>query len=406
MIHGGAPITAHSTIARLGPVSLMVALLMMGIGTRAYGHTTQVCPLTTQANDIVAGTGPGLSALRAASARGHRNAQILVSIYYSYRYGDLGQLPSKKRARKILWWLHIAARGSEPISAYLYGAQLWNMGNARKNYALIVQGEHLMHAALRRLKTAAHTHCGALDAFVLATAYARGYARGAGVKKDVRKVFLWGRRAAHGGSSLGQAMTGAYYAAGPLWLTHERTEPASCAKGLKWLQESVASGNPKGEAALGALYDQGLCVGRSPQKAIALFRSAAKKGFGEGYYGLGHSYIRGVGVKRDVRTALHDYVRALRYGTVKNAPAMAARVAGLLYMEIPFCYYTDTHLTTARKDIVALNEASHEGFKGGRQLLAMLYHVAHIGERTSRTPFQKAGAERLRHALAPYFKKR
>ena len=377
--------------------AVLLISLVMGLAFPAYGAVSHDCRLVAQANHLVGGKAPPMSSLRVASAHGHRTAQVLGSLYYGYRYQNLGQIIPQSKAREILRRIRTAARGGNPLSVYVYGGELISMGKAHADPALVRHGEHLIRIAFPRLVKRAHAPCAALYQFALAGAYTEGVA----VPRNLRQSFLWARRSARGGSSMGQALVGGYYVYEQKGDRQQWKPPINCAKGLKWLRRSAASGNPKAKAGLGVLYSQGMCVRKAPRKAVLLFQSAARRGFAQGYVGLGYCYLHGLGVRRSSRRALNSFVHAIREGDTA-AIGTAWKISGSFFLRASTYYDTGTNIVGIRKDILALHDAAREGFESAGGFLNMLDQFAQIKLRQSKTPLQKARAKVLAEALAPF----
>jgi len=347
--------------------------LLMGLALPAHGTTRRSCHMVTEANKVIAGRGLSLPSLRQASAAGHHTAQILVSLYYTYRYPDLGLVHPRAKRQAILGWMQIAARGGNVLSTYLYDEEQIGIGQARHNLRLISHGERVISRAFGWLLKRAHQPCGALYEFAASSAYARGV----GVSRNFRKSFLWARRSARHGSSLGAAAVGGY----DLWGYNTQGYRLSCPKTMKWLRISMHEGNPVASVVLGRLYMTGGCQSllqlkraalfRSQQKGVVLFRVAAKRGVPWAYFHLGLCYIGGAGVRPNFAKGYLLLVRASRDG-VKSAvlPARLFTLGGQMLIEQA---YRDGHgLGAARQDMRALKTAALEGFKPAEQALKRL----------------------------------
>jgi len=353
---------------------LLMLFLAIGLAVPAYGATSYDCPLIARANRLVGGTGPALSSLRAASAHGNRTAQVLVSLYYGYRYQNLGRMIPQSKVQEILHWIHTAARGGNPLSVYVYGAELISIGKARANPALIRHGKHLIRVSIPRLIKGTHAPCAALYQFALATAYNQGVV----APKNLRQSFLWARRSAHRGSSMGAALLGQYYIFWQQWIyRYNQTwnTPFSCEKGMRWLRTSLGEGNPSAGVTLGKLYMAHGCGAHSPRKGVALFRMAAEHHVPVAYYYLGLCYDSGIGVQRNPLKGFLRLVRAALDG-VKGAASSTATFTVFVPFVIESAYRTGHGLGAARQDMRALKTAAREGFKPAEQALKRLRSCA------------------------------
>ncbi|WP_193558945.1 tetratricopeptide repeat protein, partial [Aeromonas hydrophila] len=78
-------------------------------------------------------------------------------------------------------------------------------------------------------------------------------------------------------------------------------------------------GQPRAQALMGWSHEVGQGSEQDISRAITLYRQAAQAGDAFGQYRLGEVYLRGAGVKRDLREAFHWMELAAKNGDV---PAM------------------------------------------------------------------------------------
>jgi len=101
------------------------------------------------------------------------------------------------------------------------------------------------------------------------------------------------------------------------------------AERVEGYEAGVAVGNPKAQLSLGQVYmnaEPGLA---EPEKAVALFRAAAKQGEPEAHYLLGRALEQGHGVPLDYSAASRAYQTAMRL--TEHPRAMLA--LGMMHLE-------------------------------------------------------------------------
>lgn len=94
--------------------------------------------------------------------------------------------------------------------------------------------------------------------------------------------------------------------------------PQSDQKAFELFQKSSAQGNRKGQYLTGTFYELGKATQRNYNKAVELYQKSANQGYPQAQNALGYMYENGYGVKRDVQQALNWYRKAADQG---HAPA-------------------------------------------------------------------------------------
>jgi TPR repeat protein len=73
--------------------------------------------------------------------------------------------------------------------------------------------------------------------------------------------------------------------------------PQDLAEALRWYRKAAEQGNPKGQNALGLLYERGDGVSQDLTLALFWFRKAVDQGYAKAQYNLGNMYFHGCPVK-------------------------------------------------------------------------------------------------------------
>lgn len=97
-------------------------------------------------------------------------------------------------------------------------------------------------------------------------------------------------------------------------------------KAALWFQEAALGGVANAQYNLGVLYHQGLGVEKNMETAIGWYKAAAEQGHPEAAYNLGIAYIEGVGMQYSPQQAARYFERAAEHGIPE-----AAYNLGLIY---------------------------------------------------------------------------
>lgn len=127
------------------------------------------------------------------------------------------------------------------------------------------------------------------------------YSMGVGVPRDIVEATKW-------------------FALGALYRKEQANDSLSAlipsvsasdwAKILRWCRCSAEAGKPRAQLLLGALYYEGLGVPKNIKTAVKWLRSSAKKGNTKSQWRLGYMYYCAIGVPRDFDAAFRMYWQA------------------------------------------------------------------------------------------------
>jgi TPR repeat protein len=128
------------------------------------------------------------------------------------------------------------------------------------------------------------------------------YVNGEGVEKNIEKALELYEQAFKNGFDLGAEALGYTY----------EIENSDYDKAKYWYEKGVEKGNANSMFALGQLYEKGLGVDASLEKAIELYKQACVGEFisKEAAYRLGYIYYDGEGVAQDKEKALEYFQKA------------------------------------------------------------------------------------------------
>ncbi len=170
------------------------------------------------------------------------------------------------------------------------------------------------------------------------------YANGAGVPQDFRKAAEWYRKAAEQGDTLAEYTFGrslligrgvaTNIESGLGWLRRaaDRGQPDAMlflgdlylnglaglsldyTMAMHWFSNAVANGRISGLNSIGYLHEHGLGVPRNLQSAVESYRKAAEAGDARAQMNLGRMYLEGSGVGRDPVEARKWFELAVRHG--------------------------------------------------------------------------------------------
>lgn len=128
---------------------------------------------------------------------------------------------------------------------------------------------------------------------------------GNGVRKSLKKAFLWYEKAALNNHVLAQYKMGCFY-------EDFGSNPVrrNLAKAAEWYKLAAMQGNAKAQHCLGELYYYGDGVEQSTIEAVKWYQKAAVQGLADAQCDMGFVYAHGYGVPRDDAMAIYWYEKA------------------------------------------------------------------------------------------------
>ncbi len=227
----------------------------------------------------------GLAQMKGLANNGNTDAMVFLG--GAYLFGMHGLAEEKELAYK---WHLKAAKAGDSLGQYMTGKQLASGTGVSRDQTEAV--------AWWRKSAEAGFPPGMLD---LGAAYAMGLG---GLEKNMTEAFSWISRAAEMGDANAQAELGIYYSLGrgvsadktqaEYWmrkaaeqgnekgmqlLALRKLAAKDYQEAFEWLTKSADAGDRESEYWLGTLYEGGRGVERNMDKALALYQSAADKGF-------------------------------------------------------------------------------------------------------------------------------
>ena len=132
---------------------------------------------------------------------------------------------------------------------------------------------------------------------------------GNGVRKSLKKAFLWYEKGALKNHVLAQYKMGYFY-------EDFGSNPVrrNLAKAAEWYKLAAMRGNAKAQHRLGSLYYYGNGVEQSTVEAIKWYQKAAIQGLANAQCDMGFVYAHGYGVSRDNAMAIYWYEKAAMQG--------------------------------------------------------------------------------------------
>ncbi len=128
-----------------------------------------------------------------------------------------------------------------------------------------------------------------------------------GVITDREKGFKLMKRAAEGGSAIGQREFASLYFNG-YYVKQDYK------KAYKWYMRAVESGDSYAVILLGVMYERGLYVDKNIQKAIESYKRSAEMGNKLAYSMLGLTYEKGQIVDKNLKKAMYYYQKGAEMG--------------------------------------------------------------------------------------------
>lgn len=96
---------------------------------------------------------------------------------------------------------------------------------------------------------------------------------------------------------------------------------------LHWLEQAAADGFANSQYTLGKMYQYGLEVPQSDERAAEYYQAAADQGFANAQYNLGKAYRDGAGVERNDELSIYYFAQAAENGHARAQNRMATRFA-------------------------------------------------------------------------------
>ena len=97
---------------------------------------------------------------------------------------------------------------------------------------------------------------------------------------------------------------------------------------LAEVQPLAEQGDPRGEYAMGVLYENGFAVEKDPQQAAAWYLKAALQGYSDAQYNLGAMYEHGSGIPVNYQEAARWYYPAAAAGDIDALSNLGVLYAG------------------------------------------------------------------------------
>lgn len=298
---------------------LLFSLLLV---PKIYAATIDGCALTRLSNQAMIGDSAALAQLKKLSSEGDALAQALVAHYGLFR-NDSFQKATPAERKAIVGLMKKSMDSGNALGMFLYGGGLLKSGKATNDKSMQIRANHLLKKSVLAMIKGGREKCGASYQFWLAVAYQHGF----GVTKNFRDALLWLKRSAKNGFLPAQGLLGKALVMGT-WT------PRNCKVGLRLLRQNSEAGFALGTDMLGYLYKNGICVEKSPKRAVVYFEKAVKANLTVAYYSLGSSYIYGEGVQQDIvrgfelvgKAAARGYQPAMKLSKVVGEYWIAKRI--------------------------------------------------------------------------------
>ncbi len=194
------------------------------------------------------------------------------------------------------------------------------------------------------------------------------YKNGICAEKDPYQSFKWYKKAANMKNEMAMMRVAEAYLAGSGVAKNER-------EAARWFQSviEVDSKEPatktireKCQIALGRLYLRGKGLGKDEDKAVTLFRDAAKTGSVDAQYWVGVCYSNGFGVMKNPYTAFSWYKKAAEQNNAQGQVAVA------------FSYLVGDGVTRDVDMGYSLaKKSADQGYSGGQYLLGLCYEYGY-----------------------------
>lgn len=102
---------------------------------------------------------------------------------------------------------------------------------------------------------------------------------------------------------------------------------AEYSEALRLLEQAAADGFANSQYTLGKMYQYGLDVPQSDERAAEYFHAAADQGFANAQYNLGKAYRDGAGVERNDELSIYYFMQAAENGHARAQNRLATRFA-------------------------------------------------------------------------------
>lgn len=142
------------------------------------------------------------------------------------------------------------------------------------------------------------------------------YAKGNGVKKDLKKAVYWLERSSKGNSARGTYLLARAYELG-------RGVKKDPRKAFEFMSRAEAMGIEVAKVNLGLYFRTGLGVKKDLLRSFQIFEELAESGHPVGMFILGLNYEKGLGVTQDLDIARIWYQKAAKKGYKEGAKGLA-----------------------------------------------------------------------------------
>ncbi len=152
------------------------------------------------------------------------------------------------------------------------------------------------------------------------------YAEGRGVNLDLNNARTYWNQAADAGHVRAMHNLALAHIASASAL--DTSEAAiEYGQALRWLEQAAADGFANSQYTLGKMYQYGLDVPQSDERAVEYYLASAAQGFASAQYNLGKAYRDGRGVEADNDRSIYYFTQAAENGHARAQNRMATRFA-------------------------------------------------------------------------------
>ncbi|MDE7329532.1 MAG: SEL1-like repeat protein [Clostridia bacterium] len=288
-----------------------------------------------------------LKELRARAVAGDAQSQCELAEYYNdISYG------SRKYESKVYYWYDKACEQGYTEGEYGYGWCLYYGVGIR-----VCQAELSLEYFL---KAAQKGHVGAMKMLFELYSFKLSFD-----KRDFNEAVFWIKKVAETGDADAEYELGDAYLHGFVFSRFSKCEfKLNPEEGIKWLKSSAEHKNAKAMVMLGDCYIEGLGVEKNVSTALEWYERGAE-GRSDGLYKLGELYFNGELVEKDLPRALDYYERAKKG---LNTEAM---------LKLGDCYYNgwgvEKNYETALEHYKHAANMDTTDYHGARSNLALKY---------------------------------
>ena len=163
-------------------------------------------------------------------------------------------------------------------------------------------------------------------------------------RKQLKKAFLWYKKAAEQANAVAQYNLAVCYSKGEGIKKDEK-------EAITWYKKAAEQGHIEAQNSLGYCYKYGEGVEKDEKEAVAWYKKAAEQGNALAQFNLGNCLIKGEGVEKDENEAVVWYKKAARQGDI-----------GAQY-DIGVCYSEGKGVEKDEKEAVAwYKKAAEQGY--------------------------------------------